>query len=98
MRVLVFALALTVLPPAAPADPSATVERAKACDSRAKEKPLTDAQYQAYMKTCLASEGPPPAPLDTVKALDRRCAAAANARSLTGQERFTFLDQCRRKS
>jgi hypothetical protein len=98
MRALITALALAGLPLAAHADSSASVERAKACDARAKEKPLTDAQYQAYMKNCLAAEGPPPAPLDTVKAADRRCAALANSRSLTGQERATFLDQCRRKS
>jgi hypothetical protein len=98
MRALITVLALTGLPLAVMADSAASVDRAKACDTRAKEKPLTDAQYQAYMKTCLAAEGPPPAPLDTVKAADRRCAAIANSRSLSGQERTTFLDQCRRKS
>jgi hypothetical protein len=97
MRVSILLLVLAVVPPAVSADPASSVERAKACDARAKEKPLTDAQYQAYMKSCLAAEGPPPAPLDTIKALDRRCAAAANSRSLTGQERATYLDQCRRK-
>jgi hypothetical protein len=97
MRALIIALALAVVPPAVSADPASSVERAKACDTRAREKPLTDAQYQAYMKSCLAAEGPPPAPLDTIKAVDRRCAAAANARSLTGQDRANYLDQCRRK-
>jgi hypothetical protein len=96
LLIVAFLLALTSSSAVAGTD-DASVDRAKACDARAKEKPMSEDQYRTYMKTCLASEGPPPEPLDTLRARQRRCTAAANAKSLFGTDRAAFMDTCVRK-
>jgi len=94
--VLLFALLSAVAAPAGAQDP-ASVERAKACDARAREKPLTDEQYRVYMRACLVSTGPPRPPLDTLRTIERRCNAVANGRVLTGQDRVAFMAECRNR-
>jgi hypothetical protein len=71
-------------------------DRAKACNAQATEKQLSDEQLQAFMKTCLASEGPVTAPDEPTKARDRRkeCATLATSRSLTGADRDAFMKSC----
>jgi hypothetical protein len=78
------------------ADDAVSVERAKACNDRVAEKNLSDEQLRDYLRACLASEGPLPDPLTTPKDVRRRCDAEANAKNLTGQDRRSFLETCRR--
>jgi len=93
--VLLVLLAL-LLPPAGRADDTdASVARARACTARASEHQLTDEQFKAYLKLCIASEGPLPEPGLSARQVRRRCEAAANARNLTGEDRRTFLTNCR---
>jgi hypothetical protein len=70
--------------------------RAKACNAQAAEKQLSHEQLQAYMKTCLASDGPVVAPDEPTKARDREknCATLATSRSLTGADRDAFMKSC----
>ena len=98
MRVVLAVCALVGFAPLALAQDAASVERAKACDARAREKPLTDDQYRANMHSCLAATGPPPAPGETLRSIERRCNTVANAKVLTGQDRVTFMQECRSRS
>jgi len=70
--------------------------RAKACDAQAAERQLTNEQLQAYLKACLASDGPVVAPDEPTKARDREksCATVATSRSLTGADRDAFMKSC----
>jgi hypothetical protein len=77
---------------------STSVERAKECDARTQGKRLTNEQYRSYMHSCLASEGPPRDPSETLKTVEKRCNTVANERQLAGQERVFFMESCRRKS
>lgn len=94
----VLMMVLAGLVPLAAADDATSVKRAQACDQRAREKPLTDDQYRAYMRSCLVSSGPPPSPSDTLRSIERRCNAVANSRVLTGQDRVAFMQECRSRS
>jgi hypothetical protein len=71
-------------------------ERARACSAQASEKQLNDEQLQAFMKTCLASEGRVMAPDEPTRAKDRRkeCATLATSKSLTGADRDAFMKSC----
>jgi hypothetical protein len=79
-------------------DASASIERAKRCDAMTKGKRLSDAQYRAYMSSCLASEGAPRDPGETARTIEKRCNTVANERQLTGQDRISFMQTCRTKS
>ncbi|HTT01775.1 MAG TPA: hypothetical protein VMG11_06745 [Steroidobacteraceae bacterium] len=81
-----------------PTSNSTSVERAKECDARTQGKRLTDEQYRTYMRGCLASDGPPRDPSETVRTIEKRCNTVANERQLAGQERVFFMESCRRKS
>ena len=76
-------------------DGPASVERAKRCDAMTKGRRLSDVQYKAYMKKCLAVEGPPPDPGDDARVIERRCNTIANGRQLAGQDRISFMQTCR---
>ncbi len=78
-------------------DSSASVERAKQCDAMTRGHRLSDAQYKAYMRKCLALEGPPPDPGDNARVIERRCNTIANERQLAGQDRVSFMQSCRSK-
>ncbi len=95
-RVLLLALLTGLLPLANAQDP-ASVERAKACDERTQGVHLSNEQYRAYMRACLASEGSPRNPKETLRTLEKRCNTVANERQLTGQDRVSFMESCRRK-
>jgi len=71
-------------------------QRAKACDAQAAEKQLNNEELQAFMKACLASEGPVAAPDEPTKARDREksCATLATSKSLTGADRDAFMKTC----
>jgi hypothetical protein len=71
-------------------------ERAKACNKAASERQLSQDELRAFMKHCLASEGPVVAPDEPTKAVDREkeCAIAAQDQSLTGPERDAYMKSC----
>jgi hypothetical protein len=71
-------------------------ERAKACNAQAAEKQLDNEALQAFLKTCLAGEGPVTAPDEPTKARDRKksCATLATSKSLTGADRDAFMKSC----
>ena len=71
-------------------------DRAKACNAQATERQLNDEQLKAFLKVCLASEGPVTAPDEPTKASDRKkgCATAATSKTLTGAERDAFIKAC----
>ncbi len=95
MHALLVCALLAIMMAAASAQDPASVDRARVCDKRAREKPLTDEQYRVYMRSCLVSTGPPRPPLETLRTIERRCNAVANARVLTGQDRVSFMAECR---
>ena len=101
MRVLILAAfaALVSAPLEAQSPPSAdaSVARAKACDAAAAHKNLSDTEYRAYLKACLASTRPPAELFESMRSLERRCNTIANARQLTAQDRVAFMQTCRRK-
>ena len=101
MRVLTLAViaALAAAPLAAQNTRSAdaTVARAKACDAAAAGKNLSDAQYRAFLKACLASTRPPSQLSESARSIERRCNTIANARQLSAQDRIAFMQTCRRK-
>ena len=71
-------------------------ERAKACNAQATERQLNDEQLKAFLKACLASEGPVTAPDEPAKASDREksCATVATSKTLTGADRDAFMKSC----
>lgn len=75
----------------------ASVARAKACDAAVAGKHLSDAEYRSYLKSCLASTGPPGRISESSRSIERRCNTIANSRSLTAQDRVSFMESCRRK-
>ena len=75
----------------------AAIARAKACDAAAAGKNLSDTQYRTYLKSCLASTGPPGRLFESMRSIERRCNTIANARQLTAQDRVAFMETCRRK-
>jgi len=90
-------LAIAALPVSSRADDTdKAVARAKACSARASERQLTDAQLKAYLRVCIASEGPLPEPGLSAREIRRRCDAAANSKNLTGEDRRSFLASCER--
>jgi psiF repeat len=77
-------------------DAKAAKERAKACDQQAAVYQLEGDKYKAFMKTCLASQGPVTAidePLSPAEK-EKRCAALANSKTLAGEERDKFVQDC----
>jgi len=102
MRSLVLAIALSALAPLAHAGPaqaddSASVARAKKCDAATRGKRMSNDQYRSYMRACLASQARPEDLFETQRSIERRCNTIANDRQLTAQERFAFMDACRKK-
>lgn len=80
-----------------PADQSASVKRAKACDAAVAGKHLSDSQYRAFLQACLASSRPPAQLFESERSIERRCNTIANDRQLTAQDRVAFMATCRRK-
>jgi len=99
MRIRFAILLVAALAPGLPCaradDTDAAVARARACAARASERQLTDEQLKAYLKVCIASEGPLPEPGLSAREVRRRCEAAANGKNLTGEDRRAFLSRCR---
>jgi hypothetical protein len=75
----------------------AAVKRAKACNAAAAGKNLSDTQYRAYLKACLASTRPPAELFESIRTIERRCNTIANDRQLTAQDRVAFMQSCRNK-
>ena len=71
-------------------------DRANACNAQATERQLNDEQLKAFLKVCLASEGPVTAPDEPTKARDREksCATVAASKTLTGADRDAFIKSC----
>jgi type II secretory pathway pseudopilin PulG len=71
-------------------------DRAKACNTQAAERQLDNEALQAFLKACLAGEGPVTAPDEPTKARDRKknCATLATSKSLTGADRDAFMQSC----
>ncbi len=98
--VIVAALLVVAASPVSAQKPDASdvlVQRAKVCDAATKDKRLSDEQYRAYMRTCLASTERPQDLFETARTIERRCNTIANDRQLTAQDRVSFMESCRKK-
>jgi hypothetical protein len=74
----------------------AAKKKAKACNAQATEHKLQGDELTAYLRSCIASEGPVTARQEPVSRVEKekQCNALANSRTLTGAERDAFVRSC----